>query len=493
MQVYVSPSQVNADKPYQSLVAFAKTKTLKKSQEIEMDLSFKLSSVARYDEKEANYILDKGNYTIRVGNSSNNTKVYGYVELKEDIVTEELKNLNCFPDFEDFKPDVVYKDNLKKVQKITLTKSDFTVKRVEYSYECKNRKEIEDLEEPELAKLCLGNYIDRKIEGSLSMGTGFAGQTTKYVEQVKKTLIMADGPAGLRLSKVYGIDYRGYHKLTPSPLPMNDYGYYEMQGKITLAKDYSEDESKFSNYRKIVHQYATALPIATAIAQTFNVDFAKKCGDIVGKEMEVFNIHLWLAPAMNIHRHILCGRNFEYFSEDPLVSGKIAAGITLGVQKHKNKGVTVKHFIGNNQEFNRLNSNSKMSERAMREIYLKGFEIVIQEAHPHALMTSYNLVNGVHTSQDSQLLISVLRSEWGFNGLIMTDWSHSYFSEFPTSKYPPQNAYEIIKGGNNIMMPGGADDYDLLMNKLSEKMLTRDDLLCCASKVYEMIEKLNKK
>ena len=493
VQVYVSPSQVNADKPYQSLVAFAKTKTLKKSQEIEMDLSFKLSSVARYDEKEANYILDKGNYTIRVGNSSNNTKVYGYVELKEDIVTEELKNLNCFPDFEDFKPDVVYKDNLKKVQKITLTKSDFTVKRVEYSYECKNRKEIEDLEEPELAKLCLGNYIDRKIEGSLSMGTGFAGQTTKYVEQVKKTLIMADGPAGLRLSKVYGIDYRGYHKLTPSPLPMNDYGYYEMQGKITLAKDYSEDESKFSNYRKIVHQYATALPIATAIAQTFNVDFAKKCGDIVGKEMEVFNIHLWLAPAMNIHRHILCGRNFEYFSEDPLVSGKIAAGITLGVQKHKNKGVTVKHFIGNNQEFNRLNSNSKMSERAMREIYLKGFEIVIQEAHPHALMTSYNLVNGVHTSQDSQLLISVLRSEWGFNGLIMTDWSHSYFSEFPTSKYPPQNAYEIIKGGNNIMMPGGVDDYDLLMNKLSEKMLTRDDLLCCASKVYEMIEKLNKK
>ena len=493
VQVYVSPSQENADKPYQSLVAFAKTPLISKSKEVEMTLSFKLRNVARYDAKEANYLLDKGSYIIRVGNSSNCTKVFGYIELKEDIVTEELKNLNCFPDFEDFKPDIVYNDDLKNVQKITLTKNDFYIKRVEYTYKCKTESEIENLKDKELAKLCLGNYIDRKIEGSLAMGMGFAGQTTKYVEKVKDSLIMADGPAGLRLSKVYGIDYKGYHKLTPSPLFMNDYGYYETEGKISLTKDYSEDESKFSDYRKIVHQYATALPIATAIAQTFNIEFAKKCGDIVGKEMEVFKVHLWLAPGMNIHRHILCGRNFEYFSEDPLIAGKMAAGITLGVQNHKNKGVTLKHFTANNQEFNRLNSNSKMSERALREIYLKGFEIAIKEAHPHALMTSYNLLNGVHTSENPQLLVDVLRDEWGYDGLIMTDWSHSYFSEFTTSKYPPTNAYEIIKGGNNIMMPGGIDDYDLLLGKLSEKMLKRDDLLCCASKVYETIKKLNKK
>ena len=325
------------------------------------------------------------------------------------------------------------------------------------------------------------------------MGTGFAGQTTILLDDIKNTLIMADGPAGLRLSKVYGIDYRGYHKLSPSPLLMNDYSYYEMQDKICLKKDYSELEDKFMDYRQIVHQYATAIPIATAIAQSFNVELAKSFGDIIGKEMEVFNIHLWLAPAMNIHRHILCGRNFEYFSEDPLVSGKIAAGLTLGVQKHKNKGVTLKHFAGNNQEFNRLNNNSKMSERALREIYLKGFQICIEEAHPHALMTSYNLINGIHTSENQQLLINILRSEWGYKGLIMTDWSHSYFSEFPSSKYPPQNAYEIIKGGNNLMMPGGSNDYDLLISKLNENMLTRDDLLCCASKVYETIETLNKK
>ena len=493
VQIYVSPSQENVDKPYQSLVAFAKTPKIGKSKEVEMTLNFKLRNVARYDEKKANYILDKGNYIIRVGNSSDCTKVFGYIELKEDIITEDLKNINSNPDFEDFKPEVIYNDNLKNIQKIKLIKNDFTIKKVEYSYECKTQHEIENLDNKELAKLCIGNYIDRKTEGSLGMGTGFAGQTTKYVEEIKNTLIMADGPAGLRVSKVYGIDYRGYHKLSPSTLLMNDYSFYEMQGKITLEKDFSEKESSFSDYRKIVHQYATALPIATAIAQSFNVEFGKMCGDIVGKEMKVFNIHLWLAPGMNIHRHILCGRNFEYFSEDPLVSGKMAAALTLGVQKHKNKGVTLKHFTGNNQEFNRLNSNSKMSERALREIYLKGFQIAIEEAHPHALMTSYNLVNGMHTSENQQLLINVLRNEWGYTGLIMTDWSHSYFTEYPSSKYPPQNAYEIIKGGNNLMMPGGIDDYELLINKLNENLLTRDDLLCCASKVFEMIEKLNKK
>ena len=493
VQVYISPSQENADKPYQSLIAFAKTPNIEKSKEVELILKFKLRNAARYDEKKANYVLDKGKYIIRVGNSSDCTKVFAYIELKQDIITEDLKNINSNPDFEDFKPEVIYTDNLKNVQKIILTKNDFYTKKVEYSYECKPQKEIEKLKNKELAQLCIGNYINRKTEGSFAMGTGFAGQTTILLDDIKNTLIMADGPAGLRLSKVYGIDYRGYHKLSPSPLLMNDYSYYEMQDKICLKKDYSELEDKFMDYRQIVHQYATAIPIATAIAQSFNVELAKSFGDIIGKEMEVFNIHLWLAPAMNIHRHILCGRNFEYFSEDPLVSGKIAAGLTLGVQKHKNKGVTLKHFAGNNQEFNRLNNNSKMSERALREIYLKGFQICIEEAHPHALMTSYNLINGIHTSENQQLLINILRSEWGYKGLIMTDWSHSYFSEFPSSKYPPQNAYEIIKGGNNLMMPGGSNDYDLLISKLNENMLTRDDLLCCASKVYETIETLNKK
>ena len=159
---------------------------------------------------------------------------------------------------------------------------------------------------------------------------------------------------------------------------------------------------------------------------------------------------------------------------------------------HKNKGTTLKHFAGNNQEFNRLNNNSKMSERALREIYLKGFKIAIEESQPYAIMTSYNLINGIHTSQNPQLLINVLRSEWDYKGLVMTDWSHSFFTEYEASKYPSQNALDIIKGGNNIMMPGGDNDYDLLIEKLKDESLTRDDLLRCASKVYEIIQILNK-
>ena len=170
----------------------------------------------------------------------------------------------------------------------------------------------------------------------------------------------------------------------------------------------------------------------------------------------------------------------------------MAAALIRGVQSYKNRGTTIKHFAGNNQEFNRLNSNSQMSERALREIYLKGFKIAIEESNPHALMTSYNLINGKHPSSDESLLINVIRNEWQYKGLIMTDWSHSDRIQFLASKHPPHNAYDIIKGGNNIMMPGGKKDYDVLRKKLEENLLTRDDLLRCASKVYETIELLNK-
>ena len=493
VQVYVSPSQENIDKPYQSLVAFKKTPKIEPSDQVEISLKFKLKIMERYDEKKAYYLLDKGKYIIRVGNSSNCTKVYGYVELDEDIITKQLKNINSNPDFEDYKSEVTYKDDLTNVQKIKLTKEDFKQKIVEYKYDYDIPPQIEKLENEELAKLCIGNYKDRNKEKSFERETGLAGTTSKDVKGIDNYLKMADGPAGLRISRIFGINYHGYHKLSENPMYTNSFIYYSTQEKISLTPDKNKDIPNLSKYSKIVFQYTTAIPIATALAQSFNVDFLEKCGDIVGKEMEIFDIHLWLAPALNIHRNILCGRNFEYFSEDPLLSGKLAAAITIGVQSHKNRGATIKHFAGNNQEFNRGNNNSKMSERALREIYLKGFQIAIKESSPLALMTSYNLINGIHTSHNSQLLINVLRNEWKYKGLVMTDWSHSYHTQFQASKYPPQNAFDIIKGGVNVMMPGGDNDYDLIIEKLKNELLTRDDLLQCASKVYEITELLNNK
>ena len=444
IQIYVSPSQNNEDKPYQSLVSFKKTSDLKPLNEEELNLEFKLRNVARYDPKKACYILDKGNYIIRVGNSSENTKIYGYIELNEDIITEKLRNINknYKTGFKDFKPKIVLKDKLKGIQKIKLTKKDFEIKEIKYNYKCKINDKLLNIKNNDLAYMCLGDYSDFKEKES-----GITGLTAKNVEEIKNYLRMSDGPAGLRLTNIF-----------------------------------SEKKSR---------KQTTAIPIATALAQTFNTDLIEKIGDLIGNEMEIYNIHLWLAPALNIHRNILCGRNFEYFSEDPLVSGKMAAAMTKGVQSHKNKGTTIKHFAANNQEKNKYNNNSNMSERALREIYLKGFQIAIEESHPHAIMTSYNLLNGIHTSENKDLLINVLRNEWKFNGLIMSDWSVSEFSGRRNSKYPAQNIFGIIKGGNNLMMPGSDIDYNIIIENLNNKLLSRNDLLSCASKVYETIELLN--
>ncbi len=161
------------------------------------------------------------------------------------------------------------------------------------------------------------------------------------------------------------------------------------------------------------YQYCTAIPIATTLAQSWDVDLIKRMGEIVGEEMEQFHIHLWLAPGMNIHRNPLCGRNFEYYSEDPLLTGLCAAADTKGVQSYKGHGTTIKHFAGNNQEDNRMFTNAHISERALREIYLKGFGIAVKTAQPYAIMTSYNLINGTHAANHYDMLQNVARDEWG--------------------------------------------------------------------------------
>ena len=442
IQVYVSPSQENKDKPYQTLVSFKKTKELKQLEETEIDLNFKLRNVARYDEKNAYYILDKGKYIIRVGNNSENTNIYGYIELNEDIITLKLKNVSIKGlDFMDYKPKIILNDVLSNIQKIELTKKDFDFKEMKYNYKYKINEKISKLRNEDLAHLCVGDYIDMKER------EGIAGMTTRNVKEIKNYIRMSDGPAGLNIHN------------------------------INL-----EDSIK-----------TTAIPIETALAQSFNIELIEKYGEIIANEMEIFNIQLWLAPALNIHRNILCGRNFEYFSEDPLITGKMAAAFAKSIQSYKNKGVVIKHFAANNQEKNRYNNNSKMSERALRELYLKGFQIAIEESQPYALMTSYNLINGIHPSANKELLIDILRNEFDFKGLILTDWFITGMMDSRFPKYKAQNAFDNIKGGNNLIMPGSEIDYNIIIEKLNKKLLTRDDLLHCSSKVYETIEKLNQK
>jgi len=491
IQVYVSPSQKHVDKPYQSLVAFKKTPELKPNEEVELNIEFKLSQVARYDTQTASYILDKGNYIIRVGNCSRKTEIFGYIKLSQDVVTQQLKNIKANPKFEDWVPNTSKypKDNLDNVQKILLNKDDFDFDIATYTYVPKIYEEIKKLTDKELAYLCVGGFVESKEENNEKQ-RGLNGLTTRKVESIKNYLRMVDGAAGVRIARVYSNDHHRFKRLVTDPAWLNNYNYLYTLDKISLTLTKNEKED-FSKYRNVIYQHATSLPIPTAQAQSFNVDLIQKYGEIVGKEMQIFNVNVLLAPAMNIHRNILCGRNFEYFSEDPLVAGKMATALIKGVQSNKNCGATVKHFAGNNQEYNRMNNNSKMSERTLREIYLKGFQIAVEEGHPTALMTSYNLINGVHPSENSQLLIDVVRNEWKFDGLIMTDWIRSGEQEFNSAKNPGQYVYNTLRAGVNIQMTGHKIDFDYILQKLRDGVLNREHLLKCASKVYETIEKLN--
>ena len=493
VQIYVSPSQENVDKPYQALVAFKKSNYLKPGESEIIKLKFKLRNVARYDVSKAQYILDKGNYIIKVGNSSCSTTIYGYIHLNKNIVIEQLKNIVEKPEFEDLKSisNIRIKDNIKGLKGIELTKKDFgPPKEVTYEYTASISRKLLNFTDEDLLNLCLGDYLKNNLTeiNIKEKELGHAGTTTKKVSRIKKYLTMADGPAGLRLSKVYGIDNKKlYHRMDDNIVQLMSYRNLVKQDNISLIMN-TTTNINLTQYPKIKFQYPIAIPIATAIAQTFNYKLVKQFGKIVGKDMKKFDVDFWLAPAMNIQRNILCGRNFEYFSEDPLVSGIMAAAMIKGVQSVKKKGATIKHFVANNQEFNRLNSNSKVSERALREIYLRGFQIAIKKGKPLGLMVSYNLVDGLHTSENINLIIDVLRIEWGYKGLIMTDWSTSGFRQFLKAKNPSQNAFNIIKAGVDIIMPGYIIDYNILKNKLEQNLLERNDLLRCAGKVYEMLK-----
>ncbi len=268
----------------------------------------------------------------------------------------------------------------------------------------------------------------------------------------------------------------------------------QLQQMDAMAPKPSEEELA----APINYTYCIAIPIGTALAQSFSEEVCQKCGDIVGDEMERFGIHLWLAPAMNIQRSPLCGRNFEYYSEDPLVSGLMAAAVTEGIQAHKGCGVTVKHFALNNQETNRMVSNSIASERAIREIYLRGFEICVRKAQPHAAMSSYNLVNGEHACNSKDIQTYVLRNEWGYQGVVMTDWYAA--SDMMTSasqrenKHPTGSPAGCIHAGNDIVMPGMQADFDDIMDALSNEghiyPITKAELQVTAKRVLETVLKL---
>jgi len=474
IQVYASVPAGRLDQPLQALAGFTKTDEIAPGATARITVDVDLTDLASYDEASHATILEAGRYLLRAGTSSRQLSPVAVVELAQDATVRHLAGDLGEPGFTDWKPEVpAVLDIPAGLPVLTVDPADL---RLPDHAEPDEQSALEGFSEAltfarglcddELVHIVLGDYRRGEESGSIvgaasTTVVGAAGQTTTRIPGLP-SIIMADGPAGLRLAPTYGVDAEGPFSLGDSSLPATFLELMDDAGREALG---IADEPQPREPTEIREQYTTAIPIGTALAQSWNPVLAERLGDVVGAEMERFGIHLWLAPAFNLHRSVLCGRNFEYLSEDPLLAGRLAAAITRGVQSHPGRGVTIKHLACNNQETNRLNSNSRVSPRALRDLYLRAFEICVRQARPAAVMTSYNLINGVHTSESAQLLEVILRREWGFDGLVMTDWvvdgmTHS------DMKHPRATAAATIKAGNELFMPGGETDREDLLAAL---------------------------
>lgn len=500
VQIYVSAPAGKLEKPYQELAAYKKTKLLAPGESQELSVSFPVKSMASYCEKCASWILEPGKYYVRVGNSSRNTKVAAALELDKLVKTEILKNLFGDPQLEETlsaDQSVMYHYEgeeaekaaapvlMLEAEKIPVTKAVYQQEhpalavligeeKLTMDHVLAGKASLEELvgqlTVEEMAQLCVGasrGYGSVPMIGNSSAAVpGAAGDTTSLMidDRNIRNLILADGPAGLRLAPVF-------HSRNGKPVQEM---VLALPGMDKLMGDIPKPDLTGTTEH---YQYCTAIPIAALLAQTWDYEAIEKAGSIVGAEMEEFGVSLWLAPGMNIHRNPLCGRNFEYYSEDPLVAGMCAAADTEGVQSHCGVGTTIKHFAVNNQEDNRNFNNSHVSERAMREIYLKGFEICIRQSQPMSIMSSYNLLNGTHTANNYDLLTAAARDEWGFKGFVMTDWgttgdgmSDLMGTGQSSHKYGSSCASGCIKAGNDLTMPGSQADVDNILAAVDKKV-----------------------
>ncbi|MBD9151297.1 MAG: beta-glucosidase [Lachnospiraceae bacterium] len=456
VQAYYGAPQGKLGKAARVLCAFAKTRLLQPGETQLMTLCWKIADMASYDDcgkvcKSA-YVLEQGEYRFYIGTSVRdaveNATVY---TAAKDIVTQQLtsrlaptsltKRMLADGTYEELETTEPVDTDANELEKMTTEEMEAFAPKTEGRARWRlwgdktPDKQHHFLIEAAEGKITLEEFMAQLSDEQLAELLG--GQPNTGVANTfgfgnlpdygVPNIMTADGPAGLRISPECGV-------------------------------------------------CTTAWPCSTLIACTWNPEVAQQVGAAGGAEVKENNIAVWLTPAVNIHRSPLCGRNFEYYSEDPYLTGKMASAMVKGIQSN-HVGATVKHFALNNKETNRKNSDSRASERAIREIYLKAFEIIVKEANPWAIMSSYNIVNGRRTSENHELLTDVLRGEWGFEGAVTTDW------------WTNGEHYKEVAAGNDIKMATGFPER--LMEALHKGIITRAELETCAKRVLNLILKVD--
>ena len=442
VQVYYSAPDGIMEKPTQELAGFAKTKLLAPGEKDVVTITFTTTDMASFDAYDAAWVMEEGEYTIRVGNSSRNTEAVAVIDLDEQVTTLQLKRLMR---------DTIAVRELHHMIPIFDIEFDFGVPAIPFRIMLQAENFKKELVEYEVMRRTL---MDKRKDEVLTLEDVKAGNAT--LDELTAQLTV------------------------------------EEMAELCVGTERRNGDGN------VIGSASSCVPGAagdttSGLLETRKVpNLIHRMGELVGEEMKQLHVDLWLAPGMNIHRNPLCGRNFEYYSEDPVLTGLCAATETKGVQSQKGKGTTIKHFAGNNQEDNRMFTNAHISERALREIYLKGFEIAVKTAQPYAIMTSYNLINGVHSANNYDMLQNIARDEWGFEGLVMTDWYTSQDTTemgmvSPSGKYSHSSSVQCIKAGNDLQMPGCQQNVDDIVEAVNEgKEITKADLQRCAKHILSV-------
>lgn len=502
-QVYVRKADGVLPKPARELVAFKKTVELESGEETSFTFDIGEYALSNYDDEGATgykacWVLEYGDYEFFVGENVRDAQSIGIVQFDKKVTS--VCHTACSPSKDIralFKYDTLDAEMLKR--------ADVTGRETFEEFMAKMNKLSEDELENFLSNLENGmqsydwkyhivkgesGYLKERIESNMPKEIAHSDEKIDFKDVLDGKRSLDEFVATLSDEDLENLCHGDYRMNSPKGAAGNA-GVFGGISESLAEKGVPTATTTDGPSGIRLCEKASLLPCGTCIASTWNESLAEQLYECVGDEMIEKGSDVLLAPGMNIHRSMLCGRNFEYFSEDPYLSGKTASAIVKGVQS-RGVGSCIKHFACNNQERFRYVNDSRLTERALREIYLKGFEICVKEAKPLCVMTSYNKVNGVYSYHNYDLCTTILREEWGFENMVMTDW-WTKKAKNPLFKGVDDNAYRV-RAQADVLMPGGSrlgGKYDgSTLKSLKKGGLQRAELQRTAKNVLSVLKKL---